>query len=335
MKKKAFFLATLITLVLFGCGSSDIKKNASEFVNITVMCYSNGSNYDDGAELLALIYDVKEGAIVKTVRLPNNAIYPIFAYDGVSDGIYFSNAGKNDSFDNLHYYDCNNESVEVLTNGKNYFNDIIPLSENEILCNVATEHATVCQPAILDRSTKKMRLLDKNDDDTWFHSLSYNPDTQKILAVTCSDTEMRSDRVCNETWIRPKKIELIDPDFSNREVIFQTEDYEIRMARQMSQNEILMAVDPCMGWDYSARKLIKLDISNGEETEIIIKGISEFQSFYPAKEGNIIFILGKDEQGTISVFSYEIDEGKLTDLIGDRNAYDGFAEVVDFVYTTK
>ena len=332
MKKGVFIIAAVVSLLLLGCGTES-KRNMEgmELLHITAMCSdSNGEK-----EMLCIVYDANEMKTLRSLRLPNHAIYPICIYDADSDGVFLTNSTKTENFDNLHYYIFESDAVEVIARGKYYFSDMIPLGENELLCNVASESATVSQPAIFNSKTKDIKYLDEHDDDTWFHSLSYNPDTQKILAVTCSDEEIRSEKVRNETRIRPKKLEFITPDFSKREVIFETEDYEIRSARQINSNEILMAVDPCMGWDYSARKLVCLNLSTKEVTDVEICGIKQIQSFYPSRDGTTLFVLGKDEKGITSVWSYDVVNKTLTDVLSDKDSYEGFEEVVDFVYTWR
>ena len=334
MKKSVLILIMIVLTMMIGCSKESSGSKNTELLHITAMCYANGSDYENGAELLALIYDVNKGSIIKSVQLPNDAVYPTCLYDDMNDKLYLTDSEKNESFDNLYCYDFKSASKEKVTHGKFCFNDLIPLETNQILCNVAPESATVCQPGIFDCKTKDIKYLDANDDDTWFHSLSYNKDTDKILAVTCSDKEMRSDRVCNETWIRPKKLELLSKDFESRQTIFQTEDYEIRTARQLNDTEVILAVDPCMGWDYSARRLFLLNTETKESTEIEIPEITELQSFYPSADGKTIFILGKGKIGKISIYSYSLEDKVLVDLLDDIDSFAGFAEVVDFVYTS-
>ena len=72
--------------------------------------------------------------------------------------------------------------------------------------NVARQGATVTQPAIFDKKTNEFYYLNENDDDTWCFSLSYNYTLDKLISLTTSDSEMRTEKVTRETRIRPKTI---------------------------------------------------------------------------------------------------------------------------------
>lgn len=239
------------------------KKNTSkEYLHITTIAYQNGKDYDKGVVLVPYVYDVKKLEIKTFPAIPiERTVYPLFYYDYRNEEIYHTGAEKGEPYDNLYVYDLESNRDTRLTDGKFLFNDFM-MVDGKLICNEAPEFVTVTRPAIYNQQDNTFTYLNEEDEDTWCFSLSYYKTGNKLLSLTCSDSEMRTHKVCAETFIRPKTIYMMNPDFSEYEPVFFTDEFEIRSTRQLDSNRIMMAADPTMGGGYSPNRKLKIfDIS--------------------------------------------------------------------------
>jgi hypothetical protein len=202
----------------------------------------------------------------------------------------------------------------------------------KLLGNIAPEGKTVLQPGIIDPERGTVHYYNASDDDTWFGSLSYNPITGKLLALTWSDKEMRTSRVAIQTHIRPKQIILMNPDFSAAKSIYKTEAFEIRETRQLDANRILMITNEQMG-SGPPRQLRILTLDNDNLDALNIEGLIAPQSVCPDRSGEHLYLLGRTSTAPLSLFDYDIKEHKLTDLLAGYQFPSGHKVVVNFTYT--
>ncbi|TCU66444.1 hypothetical protein EV204_11458 [Tissierella praeacuta] len=134
-----------------------------------------------------------------------------------------------------------------------------------------------------------------------------------------------------ETFIRPKRIFLMDKDFKNIDHIYETEDFEIRLTRQLDDSTILMVTTPMMG-SKERRQIKILDIDSGEIKDLAIEGIREVYSFYPRDNKEGIFILGLSRNLSNEIFYYNLKTKELTNIFQDYEFLEGHKTLVDFTY---
>lgn len=334
MKKKTIgIIVTVAVVVLLGVLGWNMSRGKDrELLHITALLYENGENFADGVDMITYVYDVKNKTVEQLDPIPCGAVYPISYYDYREKKLYYSNGKTGDGYDNLYQYDTEKKTTTQLTDGKFVFNDLL-LRDGKLICNVAPQFSTVTKPAIYNVQENTFQYLDPEDDDTWCHSLSYNKSTDALLSLTCSDKEMRSAEVCEETFIRPKEICILSPDLQSSEPVFATDDYEIRSARQLDKEHIMIAADPQMGWEYTDRKLKTVDIKSKQVTDLDITDLQAIQSFYPRDNGKGVYILGQDRSGKISIFYYQFDSGECTDILEEYEFPKDFCSIVDFIYS--
>lgn len=334
MKKTIGIILTaviLVVLVVLGCNMRQQNKSR-ELLHITALAYENGENFDNGVDMVTYVYDVEKKTVEQLARIPSGAVYPISYYDYKDKLLYYSNGKEGDGYDNLYQYDMEKKTNTQLTDGKFVFNDII-WRDGNLICNVAPQFSTVTKPAIYNIQDNTFQYLDEEDDDTWCHSLSYNKSTDALISLTCSDKEMRTAKVCEETFIRPKKICILSPDFQFYEPVYATDTFEIRSARQLDEEHIMIAADPRMGWEYTDRKLKTVDIKTQEVTDLDIIDLQAIQSFYPRDNAKGVYILGQDLSGKVSIFYYQLDSGECSDILEGYEFSDDFCSIVDFIYS--
>lgn len=230
----------------------------------------------------------------------------------------------------MYEYDFETDKIKQVTFGKNIFNDMFVVSDKMYL-NVAPQYSTVMKPAIFDMDTYEITYLDLADNDTWYTSLSYNSLTDKLLTITNSDDEMRTNRVRSVTHIRPKSIISFSPEFKDFEELYHTEDYEIYLSRQFDENHILMTYDQSM-MSLEPRKLKILDIKSKEVSDYDIPGIHEVYSFYPRNNGEGIYILGSNNEGDFDLYYYDIQNHSTQTVFQPGELPDSHRSIVDFIY---
>lgn len=334
MKKKRMMLAILLLLLIpamTACGNR-AQGGGKELLHITALAYRNGENYDDGVIMVPYVYDVEKKEVKQLAEIPCQADYPISYYDYRNEKIYYSNAEEGEPYDNLYVYDTVKQTETRLTDGKFVFNDFF-MRDGNLICNVAPQYSTVTKPAIYNVKENTFQYYKEEDDDTWCHSLSYYKSGDKLLMLACSDAEMRSAKVCEETFIRPKTIYRMNPDFQEVEKIYDTDKFEVRSARQLDDSRIMIAVDPRMGWEYTDRTLKVLNVETREETDVEIPDLQAIQSFYPRDNAEGVFVYGQDGEGKVSIFYYEFDTKNLRDVLEGYDFPDAFCGIVDFLYS--
>ena len=307
------------------------EKPSQEYLQIVGMRFLNNKDRLGGTEIILYLYSIAQHKVVENYTLGNVALYPVACMDFAHKKIYYS--GSNNSlYDNLYVYDIGSRQSKQLTHDKMLFNDLFMI-DGKLLGNIAPEGKTVLQPGIIDPEQGTVHYYNANDDDTWFHSLSYNPITGKLLGLTCSDKEMRSSRVTSQTHIRPKQIILMNPDFSDAKTIYKTEAFEIRETRQLDANRIVMITNEQMG-PGKPRQLQILTLNNDKLDALSIEGLIEARYVCPDRKGEHLYILGRSNTSPLSLFDYDIKEHKLTDLLAGYQFPSGHKVVVNFTYTS-
>lgn len=336
MKKKIYILIIfIILLTFFGIYFFSIYtryEEPKEYLNIVTISYDENN---PNSQVTMVLYDfsISDNKIGKLAEIPIKSTYPVAITDYRNNKIYYSNSNNIYEADNLYEYDLKNKNIKQLTFGKFLFNDLLILND-KLYANVAREGATVTQPAIFDEKTSKFNYLNKNDDDTWCFSLSYNYSLKKLISLTTSDSEMRSEKVTFETHIRPKTIYSMDLNFKNYEALYFTDKYEIRLTRQIDNNRILLTFDKMMGSE-EPRKLKMIYLDSGKEEILDIDGLLEIKSFYPKNNGEGIFILGRTTELKYGLFYYEFSSKNLENIFEDYQFPENHKSIVDFVYTIQ
>ncbi len=331
MKRKLGIIFILLTILVM-ISSCEVKEQSEipkEYLQIIGTKYNNNIDEKEGVSIILYEYDIEKEKIISFEKLDEVALYPVAYKDYKNNKIYYSSS-DNGLYDNFYEYDLNTRDKKQLTDGKFVFNDIY-IIDNEIFVTAAGEGKTVTQPGKFDFMTNDFLYLNEKDDDTWFHSFSFNYSTKKFLCLITSDKVMRTKRVRQETFIRPKKMFLMDKDFKNIDYIYETEDFEVRLTRQLDDNNILMITTPMMG-SGAKRKLKTLNIVNGEIKDLDIKGLREVYSFYPRDNKEGIFIFGFSEDFNEGMFYYDLKTKKLTDIFQDYDFPEGHRKLIDFTY---
>lgn len=311
------------------------RQNAiKEYLHITTLAYQNGKNYDDGVALVPYVYDVKRQEIKCFPAIPiEQTVYPIFYYDYRNEKIYHAGAEKGETYDNLYVYDLEKNTDTRITDGKFLFNDFM-MADGKLICNAAPEFVTVTRPAIFNQQDNSFMYLNENDEDTWCFSLSYHKSENKLLSLTCSDSEMRTYKVCAETFIRPKTIYMMNPDFTDYKPVFFTDEFEIRSTRQLDSNRIMMAADPRMAGGYSPNRKLKIfNMSTQELSDLEIPDLKQVNTFYPRDNAEGVFIYAKDYDMKASIYYYNMLENTVRNIFEDYEFPPEFCGIVDFTYS--
>ena len=306
------------------------KEVEKEYLQIVTLNYKNGEDDQEGILLDLYEYSILDSKMTEVIELPINPTYPVAYYDHTREKVFFSDDPKGYNYDNLYEYDFKTDTIKQVTFGKNMFNDMFAVHD-KLYLNVAPIYSTVTKPAIFDMDTYEITYLDEKDDDTWYTSLSYNSSTNSFLAVTNSDDEMRTDWVRGVTHIRPKNIVSFLPGFENIKTLYHTEDYEMRIARQLDDNHILLTYDASM-MSLEPRRLKILDVESKEVLDYDIPGIYEVYSFYPRDNGEGIFVLGSNSNKIFDLYYYDIQNSSIEPVFHPGDLPVSHRNTVDFVY---
>lgn len=334
-KRKKLVVIFLGIIMFFGIivhreSTKTQKKAEKEYLQIVTLNYKNGENDKDGILLDLYEYSVSDSKMTEVVELPVNSTYPVAYYDHTREKVFFSDDPNGYNYDNLYEYDFKTDTVKQVTFGENIFNDMFAV-QDKLYLNVAPIYSTVTKPAIFDMDTYEITYLDEKDDDTWYTSLSYNSSTNSLLTVINSDNEMRTDWVRGVTHIRPKSIVSFLPDFKNIKTLYHTEDYEIRLARQLDDKHILLTYDASM-MSMEPRRLKILDVKSKEVSDYDIPGIYEVYSFYPRDNGKGIFVLGSDSNKIFDLYYYDIQNSSIENVFHPGNLPPSHRNTLDFIY---
>ncbi len=338
MKKKMIAFSGIIAVVILAIlainhhtREVNTKRESEEYLHITATAYNNGKNDDDGVSLVLYLYSIRDQNMSEILRIPIDPGYPVAFADLRNNKVYFSDSVTGDEVDNLYEYNLITKERKQLTFGKFLFNDLF-IVDNKMITNVAPRYATVTQPAIFDRTTREFTYLNPDDDDTWCFSLSYNYTTKKLLSLTASDSEMRTPKVTEVTHIRPKTLYLMDLDFGQYQPIYHTDQFEIRLTRQLDSNRILMTYDPFMG-SSKPRTLKMLYIDSQKVEDFDVPGIKEVKSFYPRAHAEGLFILGRDVNNQYGLFYYDMVTKNVSNVFENYPLPKDHRSLVDFVYS--
>ncbi len=335
MNKKRYSLFCLLVIIILITSLLIIKVDTNkpkEYLNIVSTVY-NENNPESEVSMVLYSYSISDDSMKKLIEVPIKATYPIAITDYKNEKVYYSNSEEVYEPDNLYEYDLKTDTIKQLTFGKFLFNDLLIL-DDKLYANVARRGANVTQPAIFDKKTNEFTYLNKNDDDTWCFSLSYNYSLDKLISLTTSDSEMRSEKVRFETHIRPKTIYSMNLDFKNYEPIYFTDKYEVCLTRQIDDDRILITFDEMMGSE-KPRKLKMLYLDSGKEEILDIDGLSEIKSFYPRDNGEGVFILGRSPKLKYELFYYDFKTKGLKNIFENYDLPENHMGFVDFVYTIQ
>lgn len=115
---------------------------------------------------------------------------------------------------------------------------------------------------------------------------------------------MRTHRVAAETHIRPKSISTLSTDFQTIVPLYHTEEFEVRLTRQVDETHILMTADPQMG--EGPRQLKLLNVDTEEVVDFLIPEINMVTIFDISQDGDTIYFIGK-ENGNSNYHVYEYE----------------------------
>ncbi|MGF9821037.1 hypothetical protein [Brevibacillus agri] len=338
MKKRMITLGSIIVVIILAIIAinqhtleGNAKRELKEYLHITATVYNNGKNDADGVSLVLYLYSIQDQKMSEILRVPVDPGYPVAFADLRNNKVYFSDSVTGDEVDNLYEYNLKTKERKQLTFGKFLFNDLF-IVDNKMITNVAPQFVTVTQPAIFDRTTREFTYLNPDDDDTWCFSLSYNYTTKKLLSLTASDSEMRTRKVTEVTHIRPKTLYLMDLDFGHYQPIYHTDQFEIRLTRQLDRNRILMTYDPFMG-SSKPRTLKILYIDSQKVEDFDVPGIKEVKTFYPRDNTEGLFVLGRDANNQYGLFYYDMATKNLSNVFENCPLPKDHHSLVDFVYS--
>lgn len=340
MRKKRFLcylFAVLGIVLLTSCqknnkseGKADdiTYKKSKPYLELVAAQYLDKEDKSKGVKIYYCLYSIEEGKMVMKEALLPAKCYPVSCLDPKRNKIYYSASAGNDDYENLFVYDIEDRSSKQVTKEKMLYNDLFVVGDN-LYANVATTGKTVTQPAVIELDNYKFRYLNENDDDTWIFSFSYSFATNDLLYLTCSDSGMRTRKVCEETFIRPKKIYSMDLDFSNRKLLYETDKYEICETRQLGKDRLIIIYSDKMGTE---KKLKIIELGTKKEYDLKTEGM-KFDSIYPDSTGENVYIWGlKNEQ--YAIYEYSLKEDKIIktltkkELLGDEDN-----SVINFKYT--
>lgn len=332
-------LAVILGVILFSACQKHYKYDNSginpssleskSYLEISGVKYIDKEDKSKGVRNFYYLYSIEENKIIMKEELLPAKGYPVSCLDSTTKKIYYSASAGDDDYENLFIYDINNKSNSQLTNEKMLYNDMF-FVEHKLFANVATTGKSVTQPAIIDLNDYGFMYLNESDDDTWVYSFSYSSLTKDLLYLTCSDSEMRTDRVTRVTHIRPKKIYSMDLDFSNRKLLFETDKYEIWEARRLNKDNVIVLYGDSML--SSDRKVKIIDLTSKKEFDLAIENLT-IGSIYPDKTGENIYIWGEID-GQFAIFEYSLKDKKIaktitkSELLGDESI-----SIINFKYT--
>lgn len=299
-----------------------------ETLLVTTTVYSNGENDNDGIDLIVYTYDPETQTLAPIFRKEHYiGTYPANTLDFENQILYYAAAKPNEPYDNLYAYDLRTGAEQQLTDGKNFFNDLL-FVDGVLYANVAREFCNCCQPARFDFEAHNFIYRDETDDDTEHTSFSYDPYADSFLILTDRLSETRTHRVCAETHIEPKTISLLSKDFQTVTKLFFTEDFQVYLTRRLGENSILMSTESQMVAE--PRTLKRLDIDTQEVEDVVIPGIRQIHMFYPSSDENTLYFTGQFESGTTwNLYRYELDMQKLTQIAFPEQP----RQIVDFQIT--
>ncbi len=281
-----------------------------ETLLITITVFSNGTDDQDGIDLIVYTCDQDTLELQQLFRKKINATYPANTVDFEHGIFYFADADEERLYDNLYAYDLLTGDTTQLTDGKYAFDDLL-MVDGQLYANTAREYCNAEQPARFDTDQKAFTYRNENDDDTFHASFSYDRYEDSFLIMTFQISEQRTHRVAAETHITPKTISWLSKDFQTVTPVFFTEDFEINLTRRLDKNHILMTTEPFMT---GKRTLKMLDIETQEVTDVDIPGILQVYMFYPARDENTIFLIGQNTLPSWQLYRYELDTQTLTQV---------------------
>lgn len=287
--------------------------------------------------LVVSCLDIATGKLERLMDVATEwAYYPVSAVDFENHKIYYSAAAYNgesyDLFDNLFVYDMTDGTSTQLTYGKYEFNDLL-IVDGKLYANTARQYASALQPAVFDYETNDFIYLNPDDDDTLFCSFSTKRGQGHFVALTCLFSETRTHKVCAETFIEPRTISFLDYELNHLEPVYFTEDFQIRMTRQVDDDHILMIAEDNM--ISGVRKMRLLTISSKEVVDFPIPGMLSVQDFYPRAGGRGVYVVGKSgiwDNGTYALYYYDAAEQTTARVSPEGDALLG--SIVNIVYCT-
>lgn len=283
------------------------RGELEETLLVTTTVFSNGTDDQDGIDLIVYACDQDTLELQQLFRKKINATYPANTVDFEHGIFYFADADEERLYDNLYAYNLLTGDTTQLTGGKYTFDDLL-MVDGQLYANTAREYCNAEQPARFDTGKKTFTYRNENDDDTFHASFSYDRYEDAFLILTFQISEQRTHRVAAETHITPKTISWLSKDFQTVTPVFFTEDFEINLTRRLDKNHILMTTEPYMT---GKRTLKMLDIETQEVTDVDIPGILQVYMFYPARDENTIFLIGQNTLPSWQLYRYELDTQTL------------------------
>lgn len=188
MKKTyKLLIGTLILILLVVCilliynSTKADTENSRNYISFSV---KSESKDDDAMKIFTYEYSLENEKAQLMATLPFNSQYSLSVYDKENKCVYYSYRDETQC-DQLYRYDIENKKSTKLTEDLFAINYIIPVDDSVYLGAVYKDRREVT--LLKYENGKLSSLLD--DDDLFVQNLSYNPDTQKIVFNTYSNSE--------------------------------------------------------------------------------------------------------------------------------------------------
>lgn len=178
----ALVLVLLVVCILLIYNSTKADtENSKNYISFSV---KSESKDDDAMKILTYEYSLENEKAQLMATLPFNSQYSLSVYDKENKCVYYSYRDETQC-DQLYRYDIENQKSTKLTEDLFAINYIIPVDDSVYLGTVYKDRREVT--LLKYENGKLSSLLD--DDDLFVQNMSYNPDTQKIVFNTYSNSE--------------------------------------------------------------------------------------------------------------------------------------------------
>lgn len=173
-------LLVVCILLIYNSTKAD-TENSRNYISFSVKTESKD---DDAMKILTYEYSLENEKAQLMATLPFNSQYSLSVYDKENNCVYYSYRDETQC-DQLYRYDIENKKSTKLTEDLFAINYIIPVDDSVYLGAVYKDRREVT--LLKYENGKLSSLLD--DDDLFVQNMSYNPDTQRIVFNTYSNSE--------------------------------------------------------------------------------------------------------------------------------------------------
>ncbi|GKS13947.1 hypothetical protein YDYSY3_49470 [Paenibacillus chitinolyticus] len=300
--------------------SSKEKTVQDDYISLTNTEYVNGVDSKDGMVMKIYSYGITDKKLTNAGNLPYTSQSPL-SFLSLTDGsIYYPAASDTQKGDQLTVYRLSTAATERLSSDLFAINFILPTPDNRSLVLLAVKNGDrMLKTMFYDKGSKKLTVLDDDDQSTQNSRISVNPETNKTYVVRFSDEEDRNNLLSaneSQTPMTASKRTIFEIDNVTKETkkVFELDKEDV-LTLSARGDKLFLATSPYFNKEPLDYSMLDLKSGKREKLDLPIKARS---GAFLSQEAKGIYLLGSsstdESKSARGIYYYDFESKKMDEI---------------------